>query len=153
MEALTFVFAPCVPSIQPQCTSMVTLTTVSLRFACFLFPLVAIHVLNFPICCRSLPCTPSLLFHQRAAALPPSFHSIDPPALFSMLPCFLCLLKTLESLPYVIPCFSNFLLCVWASGYDVALDYVLSFLLFFFVNFFTVMPRWFYTFPAFVSPT
>ena len=127
MEALTFVFAPCVPSIQPQCTSMVTLTTVSLRFACFLFPLVAIHVLNFPLCCRSLPCTPSLLFHQRAAALPPSFHTIDPPALFSMLPCFLCLLKTLESLSYVIPCFSNLKHTIPPFGSFVVTFHICSF--------------------------
>jgi hypothetical protein len=49
MEAFTFVFAPCVTSMKPQCTTMVTLSTVSLRFCCHLFPLVAIRVLNFPV--------------------------------------------------------------------------------------------------------
>ena len=103
----TFVFAPCIPSIKPQSTTMVTLTIVLLRFICHLFPLVAKLVLNFPLCCWSLPCTPSLLFLQRAAALPSSFNFIDPSALFSVLPCLLHSLKTSESLRYVLPCFSN----------------------------------------------
>ncbi len=105
MEVFTFVFAPCFPSMKPQCKTMVTLTAVLLRFCCPLFPLVAIRVLNFPLCCCSLPCTPSLLFHQRAAALPTSFHFIDPPALFFVLPCFLHSLKTSKSLLYVLPAY------------------------------------------------
>ena len=130
MEALTFVFAPCVPSKEPHCMIMVTLTTVLLRFACSLFPLVALHVLNFPLCCCSLPCTPSLLFRQRAAALPPSFHYIDPPALFFMLPCFLYSLETLESLPYIFPCLSNLKTIVPSIGVFVIPFYICSFLVF-----------------------
>jgi hypothetical protein len=107
MKAFTFEVASCVPSLNPQCTFMVILTTVLLYFICHLFPLVAIRVLNFPLCCCSLPCTPSLLFRQRAAALPSSFHFIDPPALFFVLPCFLHSHKTSKSLLYVLPCLSN----------------------------------------------
>ena len=139
MEALTFVFAPCVPSKEPHCMIMVTLTTVLLRFACSLFPLVALHVLNFPLCCCSLPCTPSLLFRQRAAALPPSFHYIDPPALFFMLPCFLYSLETLESLPYILPCLSNLKTTVPSIGVFVIPFYICSFFGFLL---FALVSRW-----------
>ena len=127
MVALTFVFAPCVPSIEPQYMIMVTLTTVLLRFECSLFPLVALLVRNFPLYCCPLPCLPSLLFRQRAAALPSSVDFIDPPALFSMLSCFLCLLKTLESLPYVFPCFSNLKHALLPFGSFVVTFHICSF--------------------------
>ena len=130
MEALTFVFAPCVPSIEPQYMIMVTLTTVLLRFECSLFPLIALLVRKFPLYCCPLPCLPSLLFRQRAAALPSSFDFIDPPALFSMLSCFLCLLKTLESLPYILPCLSNLKTTVPSIGVFVIPFYICSFFVF-----------------------
>ena len=116
MEAFIFECAPCVPAMKPQDTTMVTLTTVLLLFLCHLFPLLAIRVLNFPLCCCPLPCTPSLLFRQRAAALPSSCHFIDPPALFYVLPCFLRLLKISESLPYILPCLSNLKTTVSSIG-------------------------------------
>ena len=116
MEAFIFECAPCVPAMNPQDTTKVTLTTVLLAFICHLFPLLAIRVLNFPLCCCPLPCTPSLIFRQRAAALPSSCHFIDPPTLFYLLPCFLRLLKTSESLPYILPCLSNLKTTVSSIG-------------------------------------
>ena len=98
-------FAPCVPSINPQCTAMVTLTTVLLHFFSHLFPLVAIHVLTFPLCWRPLLCTPSSYLAQRAPALLLTFPFVDPPACFPMFPRSFRLVKTLGSLPYVLPRF------------------------------------------------
>jgi hypothetical protein len=72
-----------------------------------------------------------LLFHQRAAALLPSFHFIDPPALFFMLPCFLHSLKTLESLQYIIPCVSNLKTTVSSIGVFVIPSYICSFSFFY----------------------
>ena len=128
----------------PQSTSMVTLTSVLLRFECSLFPLVALLVRNFPLYCCPLPCLPSLLFRQRAAALPSSFDFIDPPALFSMLSCFLCLLKTLESLPYVFPCFSNLKHAIPPFGSFVVTFHICSFSFFtdaLCVNLFYIAPH------------
>ena len=103
----TFVFAPCALVVNPWSTPMCATSLFLRRFWCCLFEHVALCLLSFPLCLRSLPCTASSSFLQRAAAFPSSFHFTDPPAYFSMLPCFLCRLKTLESLPYVFPCFSN----------------------------------------------
>ena len=72
-----------------------------------------------------------LAFRQRAAALPPSFHYIDPPALFFMLPCFLYSLETLESLPYILPCLSNLKTTVPSIGVFVIPFYICSFLFFY----------------------
>ena len=132
------------------------MTTTSLildRFRCYLFERVAPLLLSVPLCFEPCLSSPSLCFVQRAAALRLSFIFAHAHTLFFMFLCSFGVYSTCRSCPYIFPCFSNFPCYVWASGFDVALDYVLSFLLFFFVNFFTVMPLWFSTFPAFVCPT
>jgi hypothetical protein len=123
------------------------------RFRFCLFERVALLLLSVPLCFEPCLSTPSLCFVQRAAAFRLSFVFARSHTLFSMFMCSFGVFSTCRSCSYILPCFSNFTRCVWASGFDVGPDYVLSFLLFFFVNFFTVMPIWFPNFPAFVCPT
>ena len=126
----TFVFAPCPLVVHPWSTPMCATSLFLHRFWCCLFEHVALCLLSFPLCLRSQPCTPSSSFLQRAAALPSSFHFTDPPAYFSMLPCFLCPLKTLESLPYVFPRFSNLKHTIWPFIFFVITFHICYFSLF-----------------------
>ena len=130
MKTFTFVVAPCVPSMNPQSTFMVILTTVLLRFICHLFLLVAKHVLNFPLCLRPLPCTPSSSLAQRAPALLLTFPFVDPPACFSMFPHSLLFVKTLGSLPYVLPRFLIIKTTVSTIGVFVIPFHICSFFVF-----------------------
>ena len=109
MEAFfTFVFAPCVPFIMPQSTSMVTLTSVLLRFECSLFEHVVPLVLSVLLWTHHFLLTPSLLFVQRAAAFLLLLYFIDPHTCFSMFSCLLGEFFTLESCPFILPRFPNF---------------------------------------------
>ena len=123
------------------------------RFRCCLFVRVALLLLSVPLCFEPCLSSPSMCFVQRAAAFRLSFVFERTHTLFSMFLCSFGVLSTCRSCPYILPCFSNFPLCIWVSGFDVALDYILSFCLSFFVQLFTVVPIWFSTFPAFVCPT
>ena len=137
MKTFTFVVAPCVPSMNPQSTFMVILTTVLLRFICHLFLLVAKHVLNFPLCLRPLPCTPSSSLAQRAPAFLLTFPFVDPPACFSMFPRSFLLVKTLGSLPYVLPRFfdlKNNCFIYWCLRYSFSHLLIFVFLLMPFVS-------------------
>ena len=104
----TFVFAPCTPSIKPQSTTMVTLTIVLLRFICHLFEHVVPLVLSVLLWTHHFLLTLSLLFVQRAGAFLLLLHFIDPHTCFSMFSCLLGEFFTLESCPFILPCFSNF---------------------------------------------
>ena len=131
MEAFIFECAPCVPAMKPQDTTMVTLTTVLLRFICHLFLLVAKHVLNFTLCLRPLPCTPSSSLAQRAPALLLTFPFVDPSACFSMFPRSLLFVKTLGSLPYVLPRFLILKTTVSSIGVFVIPFHICSFFVFY----------------------
>ena len=135
-DFFTFVFAPCASVVNPGSTQMTATPLFLRRFCCCLFQHVALSLLSFPLSLRSLPCTPSSSFLQRAAALLLSFPFADPPAHSSMFLWSIHSLKTLESLPCVLPCFSNFKLSVWTTSCGVALDYVLSICMFFALRFY-----------------
>ena len=147
-DFFTFVFAPCASVVNPGSTQMTATPLFLRRFCCCLFQHVALSLLSFPLCLRSLSCTPSPSFHQRAAALLLSFPLADPPDHFSMFLWSIHSLKTLKSLPYVLPCFSNLMLSVWTTSCGVALDYVLPLCMFFALLFLSTHNLWISTFSA-----
>ena len=101
-------FAPCVPFIMPQSTSMVTLTSVLLRLECSLFEHVVPLVPSVLLGTHRYLLTLSLLFVQRAAASLKLFPFIDPHTCFSMFSCWLGKFFALESCLHILPRFSNF---------------------------------------------
>ena len=107
-----FCFGSCVPLFTLRTTQMSATSLILCRLLCSLFERVALPLLSVPLCFEPKLFLPSSCFVQRAGAFCLSFVSFDPHTLFSMFLCVSRVSVMFKSCPYILPCFSNFPLCV-----------------------------------------
>ena len=115
----TFVFAPCVPSVNPWFTLSVTPLSVFIRFCCYLLRCVAIVSLIIPLCHHTFSSTRSYWIVQSTGAFVSSITFQWPTCLLFHVPALLLCALDLEKLSLHTPplfhfatdCYSNGFLC------------------------------------------